>query len=404
MSDSFGSKVVEEAKKLASTGKDPNQIANILCQQDPQGQNYGIGIILDGQGKAGATSSTLLEFAKAELESSRSATYLNSAKIMAQLTSQVLKWQRIPGEYHEKFILGLPSDAGTGAVQTAVQMGLAMKPELRTLAAEELGWPAYRAIAKGARLEVKEFPQDGILSEKETLTIYQAGPLNTTGLVRNAKTISARAAAAAKGLGFVVLDRAYSGFEFASLIGTKTYDEVLSRSFELQVKPFIESGTPFALAISPTKSFMTFALRPCGFLLVFNPGLKKEELSNTLNALIRARGSSFEHPITRAFAKAMVTNLPGLEKEHEGALTRLKESELMWRKLVKKTPLEPYFTESYAGLFRNLKIREGGDGEIYDEHLYPVLSQNRCRLNVTGIPDKEDLAKKHVAVFSTHCF
>jgi hypothetical protein len=33
-----------------------------------------------------------------------------------------------------------------------------------------------------------------------------------------------------------------------------------------------------------------------------------------------------------------------------------------------------------------------------------VFSGDRCRQNVTGIPEDEELARKHVAVFAAECF
>ena len=55
-------------------------------------------------------------------------------------------------------------------------------------------------------------------------------------------------------------------------------------------------------------------------------------------------------------------------------------------------------------LFRNLKTREGGEIAIYNEHIYPVLDNGRCRQNVTGIPDDETLARKHAQVFAAQCY
>src|SRR6185312_8569950 len=41
----FGDEVIAEAQKLRESGLDANQIAGILCKKDPQGKNYGIGIL-----------------------------------------------------------------------------------------------------------------------------------------------------------------------------------------------------------------------------------------------------------------------------------------------------------------------------------------------------------------------
>ena len=68
-------------------------------------------------------------------------------------------------------------------------------------------------------------------------------------------------------------------------------------SYDVQIAPFIEHGVTFCLALSPSKAFVSFALRPGGMLLLFCPDTSRtHELTNLLNTTIRARGSSFEHP------------------------------------------------------------------------------------------------------------
>ena len=76
----FGSQVNEKAKQLIKQGKDPNQIAKILFDQDDKGYNYGIGIILSGKGEPMPTSPTLLEYIISELNVSKKGSYMNSAK------------------------------------------------------------------------------------------------------------------------------------------------------------------------------------------------------------------------------------------------------------------------------------------------------------------------------------
>ena len=179
----------------------------------------------------------------------------------------------------------------------------------------------------------------------------------------------------------------------------------MRKSYELQIKPFIDENAPFLMALSPTKAFLTFSLRPCGFLLVYNPdGAREKEVTTVLTTVIRARGASFEHAITRAFVKAMLNDRVSLEREHEAALKRLSAVEKEWHSLAKGTPLEEQFSERYAGLFRNPKVKNEGPVNIYNEHLYPVFSEGRCRLNATGLPGDETLAKKHVSVFAKYCF
>ena len=401
----YGQNVRKEALRLEELGKDVNQIAKILCEHDPAGYNYGLGIILGGDGQPMASSATLLEYIARELTLSVKGDYMNSAKYMDKLKVAVLQWQRIPEQYWDRFQIAVPSDSGTGAVQVGLDVALLLNPAIQTLGVEELGWPAYKALAKVARIGYQEFAADGIMSNPEVLPIYQSGPLNTTGRVHGPEVITARAKAAAETQSAMLLDRAYPGFEYARLITTQSYNTIMHKSYALQLQPFIEQGVPFSLAIGPTKSFATFALRPCGLLLVYCPdAAQAKNVTTILNTTMRARGASFEHPITRAFVKALIQDLPRLEAEHAAAFRRLAEAEVLWSKLAQGTPIAPLFSERYAGLFRNPKCREEAAIHIYNEHLYPVMTKDRCRLNVTGIPFDEQLARKHVAVFAAQCY
>lgn len=404
MSTTYGQQVVEQAAALIKQGRDANQIAKILFDRDDQGHNYGIGIILGGDGKPMPTSPTLLDHARRELERSGAGTYVNSNALLGKLKAAVLSWQRVPQEHWDRFHLALPSDAGTGAVQTAVEVALMLRSDREVLGVEELGWPAYRAIAKTAHLGFQAYPLEGVITGERVLPLYQAGPMNTTGRVRGAEIVQARARAAAGAGDLVVLDRAYSGFEFAHRLGEASYDDVMRASYELQIAPFIDAGVPFLLAVSPTKAFVTFSLRPAGLLLAYVPDAAQDDaVSGALNTVVRARGSSFEHPLTRAFARALTDDLARLEAEHEAAMQRVAESEARWSRLAAGTPIAYLFTDTYAGLFRNPEARPDAAAHIYGEHLYPVFSDGRCRLNVTGIPNDDELARRHVEVFASQC-
>ncbi len=404
MSESFGYEVNQKAAQLLEQGKDANQTSKILFDQDPKGCNYGIGIALMGNGKPMPTAPTLLEYAAAELENSGVGTYMNSNAQLEKLKEAVLKWQRVPEDKWSQFALALPSDAGTGAVHTAIQLALLLNPDLNTLGGEELGWAAYKTLAKTSRLNFKEFATGTPIEGKGVLPMYQAGPMNTTGQVHAQEVIAQRAKAAATQAGLIILDRAYTGFEYATAVQTQPYDECMRKSYQRHLQPFVDQGITFALAISPTKAFASFALRPCGFLLLFSPNeAQRTELINTVNSLLRARGSSFEHPTSRALAKVAIQELPRLEQEHQTVLKRIADAEAMWRTHTKGTAMEELFTDAYAGLFRNPKAKEGAAVQIYNEHLYPVFSGDRCRLNITGIPDDGETAARHVRVFAEQC-
>ena len=404
MDHEFGKSVYEKSLKLAAEAKDANQIAKILCDQDPQGHNYGIGILLDNKGLPLGSSSVLQNYVSKELQESRQGNYMNSVKIFDEMKKAVLRWQRIPRQYWDQFILALPSDAGTGAVKAAVELSLLLNPQQNKIAIEAYGWPAYKAIARVTRLACEEFDENSVCHGESSLAIYQAGPMNTTGRVRGADVIQARVNSAAKKKHSVILDRAYPGFEFAHLYKSHSFDQIMSNSYRLQIEPFLHAGIPFALAISPTKAFVTFALRPGGLLLFSCPERsRKQEVTNLMNMILRARGSAFENPVTRAFVKAMVYDSEKMEIEHHQSLKRLDDAESLWRKLVKGTAIESLYSDNYAGMFRNPPAKSDAALHIYNAHLYPVFSQGRCRQNVTGIPDDEQLAQTHVAVFAEHC-
>ncbi len=402
MTFSFGASVQRAASALGAQGKDANQVAKIVCDQDPDGYNYGIGIVVDGSGGAWPTSDTLLKHARVEIGNSLLGEYMSTASLAAPLKEAVLRWQRVPEDYWDRFSLLIPSDAGTGAVKTAVEMALQLYPELQAIGVEELSWPAYGAIARMSRVSCREFPIGDVMDDPNLLRVYQAGPMNTTGRVQSAETMRGRAAAA-RGRP-VLLDRAYSGFEYARALDTQGYDEIMTRSYNDQIRPFIENDVPFWVSVSPTKSFGTFALRPCGMLLVHMPGTSRsEELGSLANTVTRARGSSFEHPVTRAFVSALVLDLETLELEHAGILRRVAAAEITWKERSAGTTLAELFTDSYAGLFRNPRVGDEAQAAIYDAHLYPVFTPGRCRLNITGLPEDRDVAREHVAVFARHC-
>lgn len=402
MNPSFGAAVQRTAEALSAQGKDANQIAKIVCDQDPDGHNYGIGIVVDGKGRAWPTSETLLNHARAEIYHSLLGEYMSTAPLAAPLKESVLRWQRIPEDYWDRFSLLIPSDAGTGAVKTAVEMALQLYPDLQAIGVEELSWPAYKAIARMSRISCREFPIGDVMDAADLLRIYQAGPMNTTGRVQSLETMRERAAAA-KGRP-VLLDRAYSGFEYARILEFRGYDEIMTKSYDDQIRPFIENDVPFWVSVSPTKSFGTFALRPCGMLLVHLPDASRSgEVAALANTVTRARGSSFEHPVTRAFVSAMVNDPESLEREHAGILRRVATAEKAWKDLCVGSPLSELFTDRYAGLFRNPRIGDEARAAIYDDHLYPVFTPGRCRLNVTGLPEDREVARGHVAVFARHC-
>ena len=400
----FGTAVRKKAQDLATQGKDANQTAKVLYDADPDGHNYGIGILLGPDGQAMSTSPTLLDYTRREVERSTQGRYQNSSALSRELAASVLAWQRIPEAMWGSFVLALPSDAGTGALKSAIEVALGMRPALSAIRVEPLGWPAYKALAKSCRVGVDECEPDGVIAGDDVLPVYQAGPMNTTGRVPRSDVVVDRARSAADRGEMVLLDRAYSGFEFARRCDDQGYDAVMHASYERQLRPFLERGVTTFIAVSPTKCFRSFALRPAGFLLIFAPDRSlRQELQTTVNGIMRARGSSFEHPATRALVRAMVDDREALERDHAAALQRVAEAERAWATLTAGTPMEPLFSDDYAGLFRNPGARPGADVHLYAEHIYPVFSSGRCRINVTGIPGDADLQRTHVAAFAGQC-
>ena len=401
----FAESVRKRAQALAAEGKDANQIAKILCDADAAGHNYGIGIVLDSDGRAMTSSETILKYTLREIEDSGRGNYQSSAAILADLKTAVLKWQRIPQHLWDRFLLILPSDAGTGAVKSAVDLVLKLNQKVTSIGVEELGWPAYSAIARSCRIECQEFPTDCIIEDDAVLPLYQAGPMNTTGRVTADSILRQRAQSAASKSRPVILDRAYPGFEFSGRLEVEGYDAVMRMSYQRQIAPFIGQENPLLIAVSPTKCFRSFALRPAGMLLAYIPDeATRNEVSTLAAVLMRARGCSFEHPITRAFAKALVSDLPALEREHAQVLRRLAQTEHLWASLTRNTPIENLFSESYSGLFRNPLACQDSEITLYGQHIYPVFTAGRCRINITGLPGDEELQRRHIGAFARTCF
>lgn len=397
----FGAGVAERAEKLAAAGKDANQIASILCGEDPEGRNYGIGVVLGGDGRPVPGSPTLKKWLLREVEENTAGTYLNSAKIHARATEAVLSWLRIPEDSWDDFILVTPSDSGTGAVTSGIDTLRIVHPEYSSLGVEERGWAVYKTMAEVKAMGFEEYADDAVIGGKGELPVYQLGPLNTTGRIRGADVWGKRADGAAAEGTHVMLDRAYPGHDMAGpLLEGASYDKVMKASIAPLV-PFIEAGVTFAMAVSPTKSFITFNSRPCGFLLIHCPsGGGKEKMEMAANKAIRARGSAFEHPATRALIKALTEDLPALEKEHAGALMRVAEANAAWALHTKGTPLAQLFTEKYAGIFRNFPVRPGAPAALYGARLYPVFAGGWMRINISGLPSDAETAKKEAQAFA----
>lgn len=405
MTFEFGRATLARAEELSRLGKDPNQIAAVLCDSDPQGFNFGIGIVIEGDGKPMKSSRTLLDSLRRELETCQYGRYLNSAERMPEFKAKMLEFQGVPRSLWDQFEIAIPSDAGTGAVNLALELAFAQNDGLKALNVEELGWPAYRSMAVALRKGFGEVAQDGIAAGADVLPVYQAGPLNTTGLVHDVALIEARAEDAGRRKVPVVLDRAYPAFEYTHQLSSLGYDEIVARSFALQLAPYIERGVPLIVACSPTKSFASFSLRPAGVVMAFCPEKAAQgKLARLLATLIRARGSAFESPVTRSFVRAVVEDLPALKQDHQAVLRRIGESESQWRQLVAGTAIESLYGPRYAGLYRNPRVKPEGAAALYGKHLYPVISSGRCRHNVTGLVADPAVAAAHIAAFAEQCF
>ena len=396
----FGRSVLARAKELVGMGMDPIKVSDELFKADksPLATNLGIGVCLGENGRPMRTSSVLHKFLKRVCKKSLFGYYVNSSEFMEALKKEVLLWQGIPEFYWEHFLLVLPSDSGTGAVNVSVETALMRNPDLDTLGVEAYGWSVYKTMARVKRVGFKEFEVTGVVGDRnpKVLPLYQASALNGTGLVRSLDCWQDRALYSNIDGKEVVLDRAYSVFEQTRLLRANQkysnldFERLAKVSFEQYIKPFLEHGVTTYIPISPTKTFITFDKRPAGFLLVYVPHLKDvPAMKRDLAEVIRTRGCSSEHPVTRAFVRAFVANRKGLEKEHFEILLRLRKAEEVISPLVRNTALSPLFLEMYASLFRNFLVRAGADVFLYDHHLYPVFSNEGddlwCRINLTGI-------------------
>jgi aspartate/tyrosine/aromatic aminotransferase len=405
----FGKSVLAKSLVLKKTGKDVNDIAKILAGDDELGWNYGVGNILDGKGKPIDSSLVLQETSKIELvDNCKKAQYVNSAKYMDIFKKAVLSWQQIPEKYWDNIILVLPSDSGTGAVDVGLRFTSWLYPDLKTLAVEKLGWPVYKTSAKINNLKFAEFDYNWqLVSGRSRLPLIQSGPLNSTGKVDNLRDWEEVAELARSSNRPVLLDRAYSGFAYADLILNKrniTLEKIMNLEYNSMLSPFLENGVETVIAISPTKCFGTFNLRPAGILLIYSPTKQRlRKLNIFLNQRIRVRGCAFENPITRAFVISFIEYNMTFLREHFTILQRTVNANQNWKKLCKNEDLKNLFGANYAGIFRNFPVKPGSEVKIYDQHIYPVFSKHKndtmCRVNTTGLPDDKDLAKKHISAF-----
>ena len=102
----------------------------------------------------------------------------------------------------------------TWLIEPAIDLNLFASIEPRPARAPDA---PLRVISVGRLAWQKgyEFAIDAIAKGEGVLPVYQAGPMNTTGQVPSVEVVSARAKDAATSGAFVVLDRAYPGFEYA---------------------------------------------------------------------------------------------------------------------------------------------------------------------------------------------
>jgi hypothetical protein len=147
----FGRTTLARAEELSRLGKDANQIAAILCDRDAEGYNFGIGIVIESDGKPMKSSKTLLDALHRELASCEYGRYLNSADAMPEFKAKMLEFQGVPKSLWDSIEIAVPSDAGTGAVKLALEYAFARNDELSALHVEELGWPAYRSSRRVPR-------------------------------------------------------------------------------------------------------------------------------------------------------------------------------------------------------------------------------------------------------------
>lgn len=393
---------IAAGERLRRAGLDPNQIAEILWQRDPIGFNYGVGVVLNGDGRPMATPPEIVDAVIRETLESQLAVYRTlSNDDRERLKEAVLDWQGCPAALRSRFEIAVISDSGTGALQTGLQLEALMNGQAERTAIRPRGWPAYRALAASAQLSFDDGENALARLDRRTIVVHQAGPHNTSGAVESAMDLREAARRIGAAGASLVLDRAYPAFEHAGRVASEGLAAVSQRSFEEQVLPFVDEGIPFSLALSPTKAFRTFALRPAGFLLIHTPDHQtRDRVRAALPGLVRARGASSSHPATRALVALLMDRSLALARAHEESLARTARAEAAWRTLCRGTALEPLFGPGSGGLFRNILMDAQRQPRVYDAHVYPVFFEDRCRINITGLPEDLEMARSHVALFA----
>ncbi len=395
----FGRRIDLEAKKLADSGIDPNQIASALVKKFDL-RNYGIGILL-GEGQTPMTESpTLRRLIISEVLQNGESNYAkNSPEVMERIKNNILRWLQIPEEYQADFIFATASDGGTGSGQTCVQTLLQANPKISKIALEKKGWPGHKAMAASQRVDLNE-KEIGFVAKSEVLPAYQIGPHNQTGIVHPTGLWQQRAKTAAKNKQMVFLDHAYPGFAHAyQLLKDKPYTQIMEADYKRFIAPFLEKGVTTAISVGPTKAFRTFKNRPGGLSLIYCPD---QNIKKILAGVIRARGSAFENTSTRALLHGLDRYMSYFTADHEISLRRVAGAEDQWRKYSKDTPLAKLFVAGeFAGIFRNFTSKEGAARTLYGHRLGPVASNGNIRINTTGLPGNKEIAKADVTAFAS---
>jgi len=382
------------AVKLQKNGIDYNQVASQVAASDPGSANYGIGLMMGGDGRPLPENRLMLEALK-DLAVPGPSAYRSVTNLMPIVKEKLLMWLCVPDKYWEDFILACPSDGGTGAVQAGLQ-ALLMVSNLRSINVSQKGWPAYRAMAAVSRVQFCEREYEHI-PLSHSLPIAQLGPHNQTGLLPT-KTMKCLAEHCARNGLVCLCDMAYPGFS----ISPDGHNDVMPETFRVFMEPFLKNNVPTAFAVGFTKRFRLFATRPFGALLVYAPRSRnvRNNLQQAINQVMRARGASFSNAANMALLNVLIKDFSGFVESGQMSLQRLNHVEERWRKMTIGTSLKPYFGDDYGGLFRLLPARHEAAKQLYGRGIVPVISKGFFRINITGLPDDDEAAEFHVRSFA----
>jgi aspartate/tyrosine/aromatic aminotransferase len=369
---------------------DQNVVANLRFKADasPAKVNLAIGtnVAADGTPWSGATAYPAALAALVRSVGSSCGSYtVPEPETLARAHHALCELLDIPEPVRPRTVVSWPTGGGSGALNRAIAFIRAQRPEsYPSIVVQRDSWPGYSSVAytHGVALDIcsidlSDLPAHGVVVAQ---TVH-----NGTGRLIDRSRWAPIAQHFAASDRPIVLDVPYLGFDFSRL----PYKEAIRRSAE-PIRDFVAAAAPLIVAFGPTKVFNTFAYRPGGAAVVICRSVDEAETARARMKRIERGSSGFIDVATLALVRALADDAGGLRRDHAAILERLAEAAADWRTQAAGTPLEPYFSEAYGGLFRIVPVQPGACERLAARHVHLVDASTpdeaRVRINTMGLP------------------